>query len=407
MLGLINADRTKIQNEMLEAMRNGDAEKYTESFDAMMNLVEQEILEKAEELANVRDSQILAARGVRQLTNEETKFYEKLINALKSANPKQELTDGQLVFPQTVLDQVFEDLRTQHPLLSHLSFTNTYGSLKFLMSKNTFQKAVWGKLGSAITQDIDAEFDVIDMTLMKLTAYMSIMVERLDLGTAWIDNFVREVLYEALANGLEDGIINNLNSTTGPIGMIANLTTGAGGVGVATYTAKTATPISDLKPTTIGTELAKLAVDGAGKTRTISDVIMIVNPVDYFTKVFPATTVLAASGQYVSDILPYPISVIQSAAVASNRAILGLGKKYFMGIGMASKDGRIDYSDDYKWLDDLRTYKIKLYANGMPQDNNAFQYLDITNLKPAAIAVTVEGEIETTVDGVVQTQTTE
>ena len=301
MLGLINADRTKIQNEMLEAMRNGDAEKYTESFDAMMNLVEQEILEKAEELANVRDSQILAARGVRQLTNEETKFYEKLINALKSANPKQGLTDGQLVFPQTVLDQVFEDLRTQHPLLSHLSFTNTYGSLKFLMSKNTFQKAVWGKLGSAITQDIDAEFDVIDMTLMKLTAYMSIMVEMLDLGPAWIDNFVREVLYEALANGLEDGIINNLNSTTGPIGMIANLTTGAGGVGVATYTAKTATPISDLKPTTIGTELAKLAVDGAGKTRTISDVIMIVNPVDYFTKVFPATTVLAASGQYVSD----------------------------------------------------------------------------------------------------------
>ena len=126
---------------------------------------------------------------------------------------------------------------------------------------------------------------------------------------------------------------------------------------------------------------------------------MIVNPVDYLTKVFPATTILSGNGTYQNNVLPYPMTVIQSAAVATGKAVLGLGYKYFMGIGMGSRAGRIEYSDEYKWLEELRVYKIKLYANGMPMDNNAFQYLDITNLEPAAITVTV--------DGVVQTQTTE
>ena len=227
---------------------------------------------------------------------------------------------------------------------------------------------------------------------MKLSAFIPVNKPMLDLGPAWLDSYVRQCLYEALANGLEDGIINNLTTTTGPVGMIANLTTGSGGPGEATYTAKTPTPITDLKPVTLGTELSKLAVDAAGKTRTIRDVIFIVNPIDYLTKVFPATTVMGSDGTYRNDVMPYPMTVIQSAAVASGKAILGIGYKYFMGIGMGTKDGKIEYSDEFKWLEDIRTYKIKLYANGMPLDNNAFQYLDISGLKPLTITVTTEQE---------------
>ena len=52
-----------------------------------------------------------------------------------------------------------------------------------------------------------------------------------------------------------------------------------------------------------------------------------------------------------------------------------------MGLG-SSKNGKIELSDDYKFLEDLRTYKIKLYGNGFPKDDNAFLYLDIENLVP-------------------------
>lgn len=405
-LALMNQEKARFNQMMIDAMHEKDEKKYMEAMDGLCNVIEQSVLEKAREIADTYDQQVLASRGVRQLTSKEKKYYEKLIEAFRSDNPKQALTNPELVMPETVVDAVFEDLQTQHPLLSHLSFTNTRGAIKFLFSTNDFQKAVWGKLNAEITEEIEASFTEIDMTLMKLSAFIPVCEAMLDLGPVWLDSYVRQILYEALANGLEDGIINNLNTTTGPVGMIADMTTGSGGVGTATFTAKTATSITDLQPATLGAQLAKLAVDAAGKARAIRDVILIVNPTDYLTKVFPATTVMGGDGTYRNDVLAYPMTVIQSAAVASGKAVLGLGYKYFMGIGMDSRAGRIEYSDEFKWLDDERVYKIKLYANGMPMDNNAFQYLDISGLKPAAVRVTIENDeaITTTVEGTVTTQ---
>ena len=406
-LSLSNMDKTKLQESMIAALHEQNENKYVESMTALFEVLQKETLEKAQELAGVKDTEILQARGVRVLTSQEKKYFEKLAEAMRAENPKQALTNPELGMPETVINAVFDDLQTEHPLLSRISFTNTQGAIKFLMSNNDYQKAVWGKLCAEITEEIESSFKEIDMTLMKLSAFIPVCEAMLDLGPAWLDSYVRQCLYEALANGLEDGIINNLNTTTGPVGMIADMTTGSGGVGAATFTAKTATPITDLKPATIGAQLAKLAKDEIGKYRAIRDVILIVNPVDYMTKVFPATTVMTGSGTYVNNVLPYPMTVIQSAAVASGKAVLGLGYKYFMGLGMSSRAGRIEYSDEFKWLEDERVYKIKLYANGMPMDNNAFQYLDISGLKPLTIAVSVEGQIDTTatVEGTVTTQT--
>lgn len=406
-LSLSNMDKTKLQESMIAALHEQNENKYVESMTALFEVLQKETLEKAQELAGVKDTEILQARGVRVLTSQEKKYFEKLGEAMRAENPKQALTNPELVMPETVINAVFDDLQTEHPLLSRISFTNTQGAIKFLMSNNDYQKAVWGKLCATITEEIESSFKEIDMTLMKLSAFIPVCEAMLDLGPAWLDSYVRQCLYEALANGLEDGIINNLNTTTGPVGMIANMTTGSGGVGAAIFTAKTATPITDLKPATIGAQLAKLAKDEADKYRAIRDVILIVNPVDYMTKVFPATTVMTGNGTYVNNVLPYPMTVIQSAAVASGKAVLGLGYKYFMGLGMSSRAGRIEYSDEFKWLEDERVYKIKLYANGMPMDNNAFQYLDISGLKPLTIAVSVEGQIDTTttVEGTVTTQT--
>ena len=404
-LSLSNMDKTKLQESMIAALHEQNENKYVESMTALFEVLQKETLEKAQELAGVKDTEILQARGVRVLTSQEKKYFEKLGEAMRAENPKQALTNPELVMPETVINAVFDDLQTEHPLLSRISFTNTQGAIKFLMSNNDYQKAVWGKLCAEITEEIESSFKEIDMTLMKLSAFIPVCEAMLDLGPAWLDSYVRQCLYEALANGLEDGIINNLNTTTGPVGMISDMTTGSGGVGAATFTAKTATPITDLKPATIGAQLAKLAKDEAGKYRAIRDVILIVNPVDYMTKVFPATTVMTGSGTYVNNVLPYPMTVIQSAAVASGKAVLGLGYKYFMGLGMSSRAGRIEYSDEFKWLEDERVYKIKLYANGMPMDNNAFQYLDISGLQPATIAVTVENTVTTEVEGTVTTTT--
>ena len=63
-----------------------------------------------------------------------------------------------------------------------------------------------------------------------------------------------------------------------------------------------------------------------------------------------------------------------------------MASKYFLGVGMA-RNGRIEYSDGYRFLEDERVYLIKLYANGFAMDNNAFQVLDITELQPVRFKV--------------------
>lgn len=59
-----------------------------------------------------------------------------------------------------------------------------------------------------------------------------------------------------------------------------------------------------------------------------------------------------------------------------------------MGIG-TSKDGKIEYSDDYQFIEDNRVYKIKLNANGKPKDNMSFVYVDISQLEPANLEISV------------------
>lgn len=405
-LAVMNQKRAEILTKMVEAMHNEDSDAYTSCLNELAQNIEENILERANELAGNNDAQILAQRGVRQLTSSEKKYYEKLAEAFRASDTKQALTNPELVMPETVINSVFEDLRTQHPLLEKINFQNTMGMIKFLVNKNGYVKAVWGKLTDKITKELESSFSEVDMTFLKLSAFIPVSQAMLDLGPSWLDTYVREIMYDALANGLEDGIINSLRTDQGPIGMIANLKSGSAQSGYVQYTAKLATVIKDFQPATLGAEIAKLAVDDNNKTRTIRDVIYIVNPVDYFTKVFPATTVMGGDGTYRNDVLPYPMTIIQSPAVASGKAVLGLGYRYFAGIGMSSKDGKLEFDDSCQFLEDNRVYKIKLYGNGMPMDNNAFQYHDISQLKPAVVKVEVTNTdpITTTVEGTVKTQ---
>jgi hypothetical protein len=214
----------------------------------------------------------------------------------------------------------------------------------------------------------------------------------LDLGPVWMDRYARAILGEALLNGLESGIIAGTGKDM-PIGMNRQVGDGVT-VTDGVYPEKATIEVVSLDPVTFGNLLAIIAKDAKGKTRVINNVLLIVNPVDYFKKIMPATTIRSADGTYVNNVLPYPTTVIQSTQVSEGKAIIGLGKKYFMGIGTA-KSGKIEYDDSYKFLEDERVYLVKLYGHGEPLDNNAFQYLDISGLQPAVQEVTVKGVVAT------------
>lgn len=380
-------EKALILQQMNDAIAKNDPDAFAAAFEKLSLNIQENILNEVAEQQQAADAMILAGRGVRQLTSEETKYFQAVIEAMKSSNPQQALTDLEVVMPKTVIDRVFEDLTQQHPLLDAINFQNTSGLIEMYLNTDETQLASWGALTGEITKELTSGFKMVNMSFKKLSAFIPVAKAMLDLGPAWLDRYVRDILTEAIYNGLEQGIIAGTGKDQ-PIGMMKqvgdNVET-TGGV----YPDKEAIAVTSLDPVTYGELLATLATSPKGKSRVVQNVILVVNPADYFRKIMPGTTMMTPTGSYTNNVLPFPTTVIQSTQVPANKAVLGLGRKYFMGIGTA-KSGKIEYSDQYHFLEDERVYLTKLYGHGEPLDNNAFLVLDITNLKPAILKVEVQ-----------------
>jgi len=373
---------------LMQALVNNDKDAFNAAFEQLIVALGDDVRREYEAMIKENDVVALANRGIRQLTSEEKEFYQKFSDCLRSGNPKQALANANLVLPETVINDVFTDLETNRPLISKITFFPSNGATKFLVNTDGHQEAQWGDLCEEIVKELTSGFEEKDTNLLKLSAYLPVCKAMLELGPEWLDNYVRKVLYEALANGLEAGLVAG-DGKNKPIGMNRQVGKGVT-VTDGVYPEKEAIAITDLDPVTIGNLLAQVAVTPNGKTRKLHDIIMVVNPLDYLQKVFPATTVMAPDGTYRKDVLPYPMEVIESAAMPVGRMALGMAPRYFAAVGTATtKSGKLDYSDHYAFLEDKRTYLIKLYANGFPMDNNAFLYLNIENLQPKTYKVQV------------------
>jgi HK97 family phage major capsid protein len=380
----------ELKEKLVQAFSSADEDAIAKTFAEFAESVRQNVMEDYNTYQRTQDSTILAKRGMHPLTSQETKFYEGIIGAMKSDNPRQAFTGVDVALPETIIDNVIADIKAEHPLLSEINFQNTTALTKIIVNKEGAQLAVWGPLNSAIIEELGGSIGLINLTLCKLSAYMPIAKDMLEVGPTWIDAYVRGTLAEAIALALETAIVDGTGNNQ-PIGMDRDVSDGvtvAGGV----YPKKTAVVITDLKPITYGSILDTLATTPTGKTRPISKALLVVNPRDYFTKVMPATTKLLPDGTYANNIFPFPTTVIQSAGMPQGQAILGIANKYFMGIGSGTTGGKIEFSDEFKFLDDERVYLVKLYGNGRALDNTAFVLLDITGLQPMQNEVVINSE---------------
>ena len=390
---LVQKEKQEIMQRMIAAVKEENEDAFVQAWTDLADSIQKQVLEEADGYVQGLDRQILAGRGARQLTSEETRYYQAVIEAMRSGNPKQALSEIDVVLPKTTIDAVFDDLTDQHPLLDAINFQNTSGLIEMIVNTGTKQLATWSALTAEIVKELTGGFKKVNMSLHKLSAFLPVAKAMLDLGPVWLDRYVRAVLQEALSLGLEEAIINGTGKDM-PIGMNRQVGEGVT-VTDGVYPEKATVAVTSLDPVAYGALLAGMATTPNGHRRTVDRVIMVVNPNDYLTKIMPATTVRATDGTYVNNVLPFPTTIIQSVQVPENRAVIGLGDRYFMGIGTA-KSGKIEYSDEYRFLEDERVYIVKLYGHGEPLDNNAFVYADITNLKPTVKQVVVN-EVKGTV----------
>lgn len=405
-MAILNKD-IKFKEEITKFLEAEDKDQAVTILNDALEAKMQKIKEDALEYQQTQDKSILADRGYRQLTTAEEKWYKGFIEASRSSRPEQSFADfigsPDGIMPETVITDIYKDLLEEHPLLTKINFVNAKYLTKWILNDHTIDTAVWGPLNSAITKELTSAFKEVDITQNKLSAFVSIPNDMLDLGPTFIDAYVRTIMKDAIACGIEKALVSG-NGLNCPVGLDRDIHKGVSFSTSTGYPQKAAIKVTDFSPKTYGDLISKMAKTEeytddnskkhGGRTRKFGSVLFICNQIDYLTKVMPATTLLNVNGVYVKDVFPFPTEVVVSNEVATGKAIVCLPDQYFMAMG-AAKEGVIEYSKDYKFLEDATTYKIKTYGEGKAFDNTCSLLLDISGLEEAVVYTKVKGTVAT------------
>lgn len=391
---MINRDLIKEQNEsimqsMADALQNNDVEGAAKALQNFQNSVAERIEAEFEQYKNVSDMGVLQQRGLRTLTSDENEFYQKFIEAVKQEDTHG-ITNLSSAMPVTIIDRVIEDMQKEHPLLTAITLQNAYGQQKLVMNAVQMSGLLgkWGPITSAITQEVTGALKTVDVTTSKYTAFFLIPKDfvKFNFGFApmWVDQYIRTILAEVIANGLEKTIIagDGKDQFIGLTMDIASTTDGK-------YSQKEAVKLANWDGA-YRDVIADLAVDGNGDYRNIPEVLLIVNPIDYIRKLRRAkkTSIDVDVLDMISS--SYPTRVVTSVFMPVNHAAVGIAKNYFAGIN-GGNSGIIEYSDEYQFLEDNRVYTVREYGHGQPIDNSSFTYLDISEVASYGLPVEIVG----------------
>lgn len=345
------------------ALQSGEVEKVEMAMQQFAQRTQDEILAKTENLIGNQEA-LEQASGIK-LTGDERNFFMELIGQEGKVSPSAVAT-----VPTTIVNRVFDGLTKEHKLLGLVDQAMVGLSTEWIFSIGV-NPAKWGTICSNLQEILDKGFRKVSLGLFKLTAYMPVCKGLLDLNSPeWLARYVLTVIQESLAIAIEMAIVDGTGKEQ-PIGMRRSTTNVSSGE----HTVIDATEIEKLDPETSGKIMADLVEykveTGVKKTRTVapSDVVILVNPVTYWTKVFPMMTLQNLNGVYVQS-LPLPFNIVQSEAVPADELIIGVAKDYFFGIG---KGTTLSQSDEVRFIEDERVYAGKFYGNGTPKFEGAFK----------------------------------
>lgn len=388
---IMRQENFKIVQKLSEAMQAGDADAAAEAIQELHESVATRIEQEFEQYGNVTDMMVLQSRGLRALTSEENEWYQKFIGAVKTG-AKQEITNLTDHMVPTIFDRVIEDMRKAHPLLGAIEIRNAAGAVRMVMNAKQMRSLLgsWGPITSAITAQVQGAIRFIDINHNKYTAFFLIPKDfvRFNFGFApmWVDAYIRNILSETVAFGLEKAIVTG-DGDGQPTGLAFDVSAQVNNK----YSEKDAVEITtwdDYRDAIAD----NLLLDANGDYRTISEVLMVVNPVDYIKKIRPATQVITQAGIQNMINRAFPTNVVQSPFVTEGTAKVGIAENYFAAIN-GGQSGIIEYSDEYQFLEDNRVYTTRVYGNGRPVDNVSFLNLDISGLEEYATPVKVTAPV--------------
>lgn len=392
---LVNQESKKFMQKMSEALQNNDAEAAAKAMQEMQNEICQIIEQEFEQYKGVGDMEVLQSRGLRKLTSNETDWYQKFIRAVKTG-AKQEVTNLTAAMPVTIIDRVIDDMKKNHPLLNAINIQDAAGAIKLVMNGVQMASKLggWGKITGAISEELKGQIKIIDVTIAKYTAYFIIPKDfvkfNFTFAPMWVDQYIRIILSESIAFGLEKTIISGDGSDQF-IGMTMDLSSNREGV----YSAKEPIKITNFDED-YAAVVAKLAKEPDGDDRMVPEILLVVNPQDYIKKIRRIqNTLIYGTGAIDMINNTYPTRVVQSSMIPEGKASAGIAGNYFAAIN-GGTSGIIEYDDSNQFLEDNRIYTTRVYGNGRPIDNASFEYLDISEVEAPALPVLIKGGSVTT-----------
>ncbi|MGD7007618.1 phage major capsid protein [Metabacillus sp. 84] len=352
------------------ATQNGNAEEQSKALNSMLEALAQDvqgdILNQVN--ASMGDRAIMQARGANVLTSDETKFFNVVIEEGGFKD-----TD---TLPVTTQERIFDDLVEAHPLLQEIGIQNL-GAVTEYIYGDPEGAAVWGPLFGDIKGQLNATFRKESITQLKLTAFVPLSNDMLNLGPVWVERYVRTMISEAMAVGLERGYVAGTGKDM-PIGLLKDLD---GAVTNGVYPDKAAAGTLTFKPgrMTINElkgvveKLSIRPVNGEDKVRNVAGrVIMVVNPFDNFG-IQANATIQNAAGAYVTS-LPFNPTMTESMFVPQGKVLFFVRNEYTAAIGGAMEMKKFDQT---LAMEDATLYIAKQYATGKPKDNYAAQVYNL------------------------------
>ena len=365
-------DFKNAKQDLVQAMNNAKLtedernEKLDAYVNSLSNTIQDSVLETVSNQHN--DQQILAGRGQAQLTSEENRFFNAVV--------EDGLFNEESILPVTTIERVFDDIEKEHKLLSAIGVQNL-GPVTKMIKADPSGLAVWGKIFDGIQGQVNAAVKDEEFVQLKLTAFGVIPDDMLMLGPTWVERYMRTLLVEVLSTGLENGYINGKGpNQSEPIGLTKDVDPDTGNV-TDKASSGTLTLVDSERGAVIKDGLKEavkaLSVDANGVSRNVSGkVALVVNPIDAID-IQAAATHQNVNGVYVTA-LPFNIELIESEQIEQGKALFFVKGKYLAAVGGGYKLRKFDQT---LAMEDAHLYTIKTFAYGTPDDNNAAKVYDL------------------------------
>lgn len=365
MLKLKNMDKfNDAKTEFINAVKDGKSnDEQGQAYENMINELAEGVTEEARQAAR-KETEAYAGAKDSRLNAEERKFFNEI-------NTEVGYKD-EVLLPETTINQIFEDLVNEHPLLDAIGIFNAGPRVKFLRSE-TSGAIVWGKIFSEIKGQLDATFSDDTEIQDKATAFVVIPKDLQDLGVNWIERFVRLQITEAFAVGFELAFLTG-DGNDKPVGLnrqVGEDVAVTGGV----YPEKEPAGTLNINVLAEGkenlVEMSKIkkyhSVREDGKRlNTAGKLFLVVSPEDAVDLDIAFTTV-NTGGLYVKN-TPFNIQIIESEVQTTGEVLSFVKGRYDAAVGGGVTIRKFDQT---LALEDMDLYTAKQFAFGKAKDDKA------------------------------------